>query len=355
MKKILITGGPVYGKLDDVKIVTNKFKGGLIAKLADDLADDAEVTYLTSRGAKLPSNKKINVMYFDDIFHYELMVLESAKHVDAVVLGAAVANLIPQNPIQGKFPSHNYNPGDVINIPFIIAPRIIDKVKQVAPNVHLFGFKLLSNVSYDALIDAAYGVVLDSKATCIFANDTKDLNKKYAITKERSVIELNTDNYADFILQAIDDKYFKTIVSNEILNIDERSMSKFNELKENYKDKFEKIYGGKYRFGTIAVRMEDGRILTTGRGKKELDELSIINGIDYEKRIILTSGRKATLNAPLIKYLFDNHNIDILIHYHDFEDYLPVESYAFPGTERDSFRNVEGSFIIDKHGTFIMS
>ena len=39
MKKILITGGPVHGKLDDVKMITNRFKGGLIAKLADELAE----------------------------------------------------------------------------------------------------------------------------------------------------------------------------------------------------------------------------------------------------------------------------------------------------------------------------
>jgi phosphopantothenoylcysteine synthetase/decarboxylase len=31
--KILITGGPVHAYLDPVKIITNKFKGGLMAEL----------------------------------------------------------------------------------------------------------------------------------------------------------------------------------------------------------------------------------------------------------------------------------------------------------------------------------
>ena len=31
--KILITGGPVHAKLDAVKIITNTFKGGLMAEL----------------------------------------------------------------------------------------------------------------------------------------------------------------------------------------------------------------------------------------------------------------------------------------------------------------------------------
>ena len=59
MKKILITGGPVHGKLDDVKLITNRFKGGLIAKLADELAETEQIIYLTAKGATLPKNTNI--------------------------------------------------------------------------------------------------------------------------------------------------------------------------------------------------------------------------------------------------------------------------------------------------------
>ena len=37
MKRILVTGGPVHAFLDDVKIITNSFKGGLMARLVTDL------------------------------------------------------------------------------------------------------------------------------------------------------------------------------------------------------------------------------------------------------------------------------------------------------------------------------
>ena len=354
MKKILITGGPVHGKLDDVKIISNRFKGGLIAKLADQLSERTEVIYLTSRGSKVPKNEDIKVIYHDGLFDYQDIVLKMAPDMDAVILGGAVANLVPQTPIEGKFPSHNYNVGDVVNIPFVIAPRIIDKVKEVAPKVHLFGFKLLSNVPHEELINAAYGIVLDSKATCVFANDTNDLTIKYAVTKERSVIKLTTDNYAEFILKAIEDKYFSTIVENEHLDIDENSLKLFKSLKDSYADKFDKLYGGKYRFGTIAVKMPDGRILTTGRGKKELSEMSIINRVDFEKRIVYSSGKKATLNAPLLANIFANNDISAVVHYHELTKGLKVEPYAFPGTERDSLRNVDDSFVIEPHGTFIL-
>jgi len=353
MVKILITGGPVHGKLDDVKLITNRFKGGLIAKLADELSENAEIIYLTSRGSKLPTNNDIKIIYHDGLFDYLDIVLKMAPEMDAVILGGAVANLIPQTPINGKFPSHNYKEGDVINIPFVIAPRVIDKIKQVAPKVHLFGFKLLSNVSHEALIDAAYGVALESKATCVFANDTNDLTKKYAVTKEHSVIELSTETYADFIMKAIEDKYFSTVVECKDLDIDSYSLNLFESLKNKYVEKFEKLYGGKYRFGTVAVKMPDGRILTTGRGKKELSEMAIINGVNYETNVVYASGKKPTLNAPLIKHIFDTNDISAVIHYHELSEGLKIEPYAFPGTVRDSLRDVKESFVINPHGTFL--
>ena len=56
--KILITGGSVDANLDAVKIITNTFRGGLMADLSDSMkAKDgprSSVTYLTSKGAKLP-------------------------------------------------------------------------------------------------------------------------------------------------------------------------------------------------------------------------------------------------------------------------------------------------------------
>ena len=152
--KILITGGPVHAKLDAVKIITNKFKGGLMVDLANKLANQGmEITYLTAKGAAMPepilcNDGKIKVVYHDGFHDYHQQVLALAPQFDAIVLGGAVANLIPLEPLAGKFPSHNYKPGDVIPINFTVAPRVIDDVKKVAPKAHLFGFKLLSGVPH---------------------------------------------------------------------------------------------------------------------------------------------------------------------------------------------------------------
>src|SRR3989344_5713965 len=122
------------------------------------------LTYLCPEGYAwaINSNSLITVRHHDGLEDYKRIVLELAPEMDAVVLGAAVANLVPVKPFHGKFPSHNYKPDDVIPIDFTIAPRIIDEVKKVAPQTNLFGFKLLSDVANDELIRAAYEVLLAS-------------------------------------------------------------------------------------------------------------------------------------------------------------------------------------------------
>src|SRR5258706_15656847 len=120
--KILITGGPVYAKLDAVKIITNTFKGGLMAQLAENLikSGPVHITYLTSKGSRLPEagcySNSLAIFYHDGFEDYKQKVPALAPHSDAVVLGAAVSNLIPMNPWKGKFPSHNYKVGDKIPI-----------------------------------------------------------------------------------------------------------------------------------------------------------------------------------------------------------------------------------------------
>jgi phosphopantothenate---cysteine ligase (CTP) len=369
--KILITGGPVHAYLDDVKLITNKFKGGLMANLAEMLMSkgDVEVTYLTTRDSKHPQSvevevgdriNKVNatVLFHDGIHDYRKQVLELAPKFDAVILGAAVANLIPLNPFVGKFPSHNYKVGDKIPIEFTIAPRIIDEVKKVAPNVHLFGFKLLSGVPHEELISAAYGVLLESHATAVFANDRKDLLHKYAVTKERGVHPMNMEDMAKFIVQCVQDEYYRTTFSETPppSGYDFTLLTEFYTLLYEFKDQFEMIPEG-YTFGTIATRHPHGGFLTTGRGKHEIADTIFVKEVIHNERLVIVHSKekKASLNAPLLDWIFRNNpNVKSIVHVHNHDLWTLRQEYAPPGTVRDSQRNVTKSFFIENHGAFYL-
>lgn len=358
--RILITGGPVHAKLDAVKIITNKFKGGLMAELADQFkiqrGPNVDITYLTTKGSKLPCVNNPTIVYHDGFVDYQEKVLYLAPDFDAVILGAAVANLIPLHPLEGKFPSHNYKPGDVIPIDFTIAPRVIDKVKAVAPKTHLFGFKLLSGVSHEELISAAYGVLLESKATAVFANDAKDLMTKYAVTKERGVHPMSIQDMVLFIRQCIQDTYYQTKHIPDTVLMPPLGTGKFKVLAERFKNKFKPTPEG-YLFGTIAVLNSDGTFLTTGRGKNEMNDLATVLHVDHDKHTVTVQGeRKATLNAPLLDWIFKNNpGVHSIIHYHEqCPSLVTTYQYAPPGTVRDSQREVVSSFNIEGHGVFFL-
>lgn len=352
MKNILITGGAVHAKLDDVKIITNKFRGGMMAELADKLsAAGHNITYITSKLSEKPKLVK-EIIFHDGIWDYRDKVLAAAKNSDAVILGAAVANLIPVEPFKGKFPSHNYKPGDTINIPFTIAPRIIDEVKKVNPKTCLIGFKLLSGVSRDVLIDAAYEVLLGSKATIVFANDTADIENKFAVTKEKSIIPVSFSNLSNFILDIIDNEYYHTVPTTWYpWSIFDEPMIKHMIAKYEF---LFKQNNNKYFFGTIAKRADSG-FYTTIRGKNtlDIDQFAYVRAVDHISKTVYAS-EKVTLNAPLLAKLFENPHVEWIVHTHKKIDGLPIVKYEMPGTVKDTMRDVRKSFNIQHHGCFLM-
>lgn len=356
MKKILVTGGPVHAYLDAVKIITNRFKGGLMCQLAEALAGyDAAITYLCSPavGALMPKQSdRIKVVTHNGYDDYHRKVLELSVSMDSVVLGAAVANLIPAKPWPGKFPSHNYKVGDVIPIDFMIAPRVIDEVKRSAPDTMLFGFKLLEGVSHEELISAAYGIVIEAKATAVFANDTADLQQKFAVTKERGVHPLSQHDLASWIWEMVNDMYYRSVIGGQVV-VSCDAMNKINSLIRRYQEKFVRIESGLV-FGTVAVRNGNG-FITTGRGKRELDSIAVVTHVDHQQRQVFVGGdMKASLNAPLLARAFENPMVDHIVHFHKQVDGLITLPFAPPGTKRDVDRPNDTSYNINEHGCMLL-
>ncbi len=367
-KRILITGGPVHAFLDDVKIITNRFKGGLMVKLADDFVKRAEseeadvhVTYLCSKDSKQPpvDNDYLHTVHHYGIHDYMRIVLELAPQMDAVVLGAAVANLIPRNKIIGKFPSHDYKEGDTIPIDFTIAPRIIDRVKEVAPKTHLFGFKLLSGVDYYELVRAAYGVLLESKAVTVFANDAQNLMQKYAVTKERGVHPIHNDQVVEWILNRMNEKYYSTFTAktDQISEENLRHKDYLNKLLCSYKNDFIHTDEG-YVFGSGAMLIKGEVFVTTARGKNEIEDYAFVTHVDHDKREVWCgTTKKASLNAPLFHWIFGAYpQVKQILHFHHQREDLITLDYATPGTDMDTVRLDLGdrpSFNIKGHGCIL--
>lgn len=344
MAKILFTLGPIPAKLDSVKYLTNRFKGGLAWKTAIELCKEHghEVTVVKWKYHDVPDGSDISIINVEDIYDYRDTVLKTKA--DVYVLAAAVANLMPSNPWKGKFASHNYKIGDRFNIEFEIAPRIIDLVKKEYPRSALVGYKLYDGTD-EQLIEAGWETLINSKANIVFANHPAwAKERKIMLTSDGSEIYTSFDEHIKWIDKLANSKYYITQAQEKVdlerphktwfdlsTGITQKEHEEINAIAGMY-PKFQKRG---MTFGCFAYRLDNGQFITTSRGKKESGFSRVIS-VDHEKRIIEVKNTKATLNAPLLDNVFKNNpQYKILIHSHkNIEGFLHLP-YELPGTDRE--------------------
>ncbi|MCX4364668.1 MAG: hypothetical protein OSJ70_02665 [Bacilli bacterium] len=209
--------------------------------------------------------------------------------------------------------------------------------------------KHIDNIN-DDIVDETYKELLDEKWQFIIMETAQN---KYVLTKEKSVFEIKDE--VGYIDDANRDEYYHTERVKEKVDIEKR-LDVFREYMSRYRELFIKnVYGDKYIFGSIAVRIDDKSFITTIRGKEDLSEYTIVRNVDHQKHTIYVCGKKATLNAPLLAHLFENSDVDVIVHInHYFDSKLKYQEYAFPGTVKDSIRDNQTSFNIKYHGVIYL-
>ena len=205
----------------------------------------------------------------------------------------------------------------------------------------------IQNLNTD--VDSLYNVLLNNKEQFLFVS-CKGI--KYVLTKEKSIIPINDTK--TFLNSIKGDIYYKSIVKNDNVTLDKNDLKLYKQYIEKFKNKLtEKKYNDKYYFGSIAIKNGNG-FITTIRGKEDLNEYTLVENVDHVNHIINVFNKKATLNAPLLDYIFQNKKVKAIVHLHEFDNKLPFYDYAFPGTLRDSVRNNTTSFNIKYHGVIYL-
>jgi hypothetical protein len=94
MKTVVLSAGPIPAKLDSVKVITNKFKGGLAVKTAETLSlhKDIQVTIVKWRETEIrfqhaESHSRITVTDVDDIYDYRACILNTPADAYVRILG----------------------------------------------------------------------------------------------------------------------------------------------------------------------------------------------------------------------------------------------------------------------------
>ncbi len=151
-KKILITGGPTPGKVDDVRVLTNIFGGNLAVEMAKDAYHrGADVTLLLGKtGVRVPDY--LDVRYHADFDEYVENVYDELGHgYDGGIFSAAVADYIPADYRPGKIKSQ----GGLKTIPLKETKKVIKEVRRDFPDLFMVTFKYEDGVSKQQLLGIA--------------------------------------------------------------------------------------------------------------------------------------------------------------------------------------------------------
>ena len=152
-RRILVTGGPTPTPIDAVRRITNRFSGKLGITVAEELyLRGADALLIHAGGVTRPPDYLPHRLAdtFDDYLELVMAALQECEF-EAGVFTAAVADYRPQEVLPGKTPSG----GALQSISLEPTPKIIARVRQVCPDLHMVSFKFEENVSHEYLMQVA--------------------------------------------------------------------------------------------------------------------------------------------------------------------------------------------------------
>lgn len=369
--KVLVTAGTVYGRLDDNKLVGNRIRGIWATKFGQYLVnyghhvtllvpDTFDVSQIREHISD-PSGDNFTLLKHDGYASYAQQCYELAPTMEAAVMAAAVVNWIPETPIKGKMKTDGYNEGAIINIPFILAPRVIDRMKKLNPKLTLIGCKMTAGSAKSETMKAAYATLLKGHCNVVVANDLSNLKEKTLVYPDgRMHTVASFERMYEELNAVLNDKHYRTEVEKSVpdprkWDFDIACMQ-FDLLCEKYRERFKKRPDGEERFfGGLAVRIDENHTLVSPREKGLMfgsNDAVIVTQAREEGHIIYTvGGRKASLNALLLIRTMRAFLAPAVIHLHEENPDWPTVAYAPPGTARDNLRPIEApSFNIEGHG-----
>lgn len=168
-KRVLVTAGATREYIDPIRFITNRSSGKMGVALAEEAEfRGAEVTLIRTKGS-VPSfvENQVEVETVEEMLEVIENELNSKKY-DIVILAAAVSDFRIKDKVSVKIKS-----GKALTLELEPTPKIIDRVKELQPDVFLVGFKAETGLSEDELIEAARKQIERAGSDIVVANTLK--------------------------------------------------------------------------------------------------------------------------------------------------------------------------------------
>jgi len=201
-KRILITAGPTWVPIDNVRVISNIASGEtgiLLAKQAKKIG--AKVTLFLGPVNDCCLDESINIIhfkYFEELRNKIRKELYSNKY-DYIIHSAAVSDFKPRQILKGKVSSEGG-----ISLRLKPLPKIFRDIRRISPQAKLVMFKLESRISDNTLIRSAKVTQHKAHAEFIVANRLNPY-RAFIIDKKGNAISVRSKNeLANRLLKIID-------------------------------------------------------------------------------------------------------------------------------------------------------
>ena len=170
-KNVLITCGPTWVAIDDVRVISNRSTGQLGQHLAQNFKKQgAHVTLLEGPVAHPLKANGIRIIKFN--FYDELkqkLHQELTKKYDVIIHAAAVSDYVPEKQHKGKIKSNLSS----LSLRLRPAAKLINFIKRWQPKGFLIGFKLEENLNKSVIAKATQSLFKQAKCDLVVANSLK--------------------------------------------------------------------------------------------------------------------------------------------------------------------------------------
>jgi len=217
VRTIIITAGGTSEKIDEVRVISNFSSGRLgmeVAKafLGSETAGVGKIYYLCDRNTIVPSDGRVEavrVMGAQGLLE-ALEKLLTTEKIDAVIHAMAVSDYTvrqvttleavrtgTENDPEKKLGAGKIS-SEIEDLVVILkkTPKVIGEIKKLSRDTILVGFKLLTGVPKDVLIDTGYKLMQKNGCDLVLANDlteiTEDRHVGYLISQNGDYEKLTT-------------------------------------------------------------------------------------------------------------------------------------------------------------------
>lgn len=197
-KRILITAGPTWVPIDEVRVISNIASGETGILLAEKLLKRGAAVTLAlgpvefcriSPSTTLRIDKKIKLVRFKFFNELRSRLKKEllSKNYDCIIHCAAVSDFRPLKSTQGKLVSNK-----AYNLKLTVLPKIVDEIRRLCPLAKLVMFKLEAGVSDVELIRRARKALLKAQADLIVANRISPSYKAFILNKNETLGRINS-------------------------------------------------------------------------------------------------------------------------------------------------------------------